>query len=111
MKAERLAEIKSFNPKPTDLVDWEKLQTAVLEYLPELVAEVERQSEQASFWYSKFADMVDAYEDKDMEIARLRKALEFYAYEKNWQPSHTTMLTAMHYDYSGQKAREALQNE
>ena len=31
MDAERFAEIKSFTPKPTDVVDWEKLHKAVLE--------------------------------------------------------------------------------
>lgn len=50
-------------------------------------------------------------EHKDAEIARLRKALEFYADEKSWQPNVVTMLTPIHYDYNGKLAREALQND
>lgn len=42
MKAERLAELKAYNPKPTDLVDWPKVRTVLFEDYPELVSEVER---------------------------------------------------------------------
>ena len=83
MDAERFAEIKSFTPKPTDMVDWEKLQKAVLEYLPELVAEIER----------------------------LRAVLEFYADDKTYFNDWTEVDDGEDiYSDFGRKAREALQN-
>ena len=84
MKAERLAEIKSFNPKPTDLVDWAKLQTAVLEYLPESVAEVERLQNKLALYALGKRNLNAMVEHKDAEIARLRKALEYFADDENY---------------------------
>ena len=54
---------------------------------------------------SVFLDM------KDKEIARLRRALEFYGNVKNYKPDLKLLYTPLIYDDYGKIAREALEGK
>lgn len=85
------------------------LVTESRQFVPDIIVAYEETKKQSAFWYEQFVNMTDAHAEQAEEIAKLRKALEYYAEIGNYiVQGEGHLASSIVDDDLGASARDAL---